>query len=171
MKKILITGAPGVGKTTLVRALAESLSPRVIAGFYTQEIRVGGARKGFEAIALASESRHVLAHIDLESPYKVGRYGVDVDGFDRFIEAIGFSSVGSEIILIDEIGKMECFSGKFRGMVRDVMSSARPVVATVALDGRGLIADVKLRRHATLHHLDHANRDSLLAQIRADFNA
>jgi nucleoside-triphosphatase len=171
MKRILITGAPGVGKTTLVRSLAEALVPRDIVGFYTQEIRVGGARRGFEAVAFASKSRHVLAHVDLQSPYKVGRYGVDIEGFDRFIEAIAFSGGSSEIILIDEIGKMECYSGKFRAMVRDVLSSDRIVVATVALDGRGLIADVKLRRHATLHHLDRANRDSLLPQIRADIEA
>lgn len=92
VKNFLITGAPGAGKTTLIKKLADGLRHLNPAGFYTSEIREGGVRRGF---ALASfdkntDERGVLSHVDFKGPYRVGKYGVDVEGLETFISGLSF---------------------------------------------------------------------------------
>ena len=84
-KNLLITGLPGVGKTTLMRKVYEALKNFHPVGFYTAEIREEGMRKGLELISLEGK-RGILSHVDIKSPYRVGRYKVDVRGFEDFLE-------------------------------------------------------------------------------------
>jgi len=76
-KNILITGLPGTGKTTLLRKIAEELKPFHPVGFFTSEIREANTRKGFELRSLNGK-KGLLAHVDITSPYRVGKYKVDV---------------------------------------------------------------------------------------------
>ena len=83
--KTLIAGRPGVGKTTLIRKIVEQIQPLSMSGFFTLEIRTRGYRSGFELRGLNGD-RSILAHVGLESRYRVGKYGVDAQGFDVFLE-------------------------------------------------------------------------------------
>ena len=159
---ILLTGRPGIGKTTVIRRLAELLPGRAIAGFYTDEIRVAGQRQGFRVTAFSGVSG-VLAHAKTHSSHRVGRYGVDVEAFER----IALPELGrrAEVLLVDEIGKMECFSTRFVQAVRNVLEGSTPLVATVARSGSGFIADVKRRRDVELWEVTAQDRDELPGQI------
>jgi nucleoside-triphosphatase len=159
---ILLTGRPGSGKTTVVRRLAELLASRTLAGFYTEEIRVAGQRQGF-AIRTFSGTTGTLAHTRTCGPYRVGRYGIDVAAFERVVLPELARPAG--VLLIDEIGKMECFSAPFVQAVRDLLDGPAPIVATVALHGTGLIADVKRRPDAKLLKVTPGTRDALPAQL------
>lgn len=164
----MITGVPGVGKTTLVRAIAAKLADYLPVGFYTAEIRERGARKGFELASLDGR-RGVLSHVDIRGGPRVGRYGVDVEGFDRFIDAIQWFAPDSGLAVIDEIGKMECFSSKFQGLVRRLLQSDTPVLATTARKGSGLISEVKQRSDVELLELTSRNRDVIINEVAARF--
>jgi nucleoside-triphosphatase len=163
-KKIFITGLPGVGKTTLVLKIAEALRDTKPVGFYTTEIRERGARQGFEMRSFSGE-KGILSHIDIRSRYRVGKYGVDVEGFEKFLRAIPFFQEEGGIIIIDEIGKMECLSAEFRKLVGEILESDWILIATVALKGEGLIRQVKERRDILLSTLRPDNRDQLLGEI------
>lgn len=163
---MLITGAPAVGKTTLIRRLVSELDRLRCAGFYTAEIREGGMRKGFELVGLDGQ-KQLLAHVALDSPCRVGRYGVDVNGLDRFLETIDFSPSKADVAIVDEIGKMEMFSKKFRLLLDALFASDQQLVATIAAKGPEAIQRLKRRRDVILIEVTRSNRTALVAKIVA----
>jgi len=164
IENILITGQPGVGKTTLMKKLAEDLRDLRPVGFYTAEIREEGMRKGFELISLSGQEG-ILAHIDIRSPYRVSRYRVDIRSFEDFLDSITFLDPSTNLIIIDEIGKMECFSDKFRTLIRKILDSDKLLIATISLKGSGLIAEIKKRNDIKLFEMKQNNRDGLLIEV------
>ncbi len=157
---LLLTGPPGIGKTTVVQRVAEHLSGRRLGGFYTQEVRDrGGRRVGFRGMTFTGE-RRLIAHVDFRGPARVGRYGVDVAAVAALAGSLA-TDTGVDICLLDEIGKMECLSPAFVGAARGLFDSGVPVVATVAWRGGGLIAEVKARRDVEIWEVEHDNRERL----------
>ncbi len=120
---ILLTGRPGVGKTTVIMRLADRLTDRQVSGFYTDEIREGVKRLGFRATTLAGGTC-VLAHVDIRSRQRVGRYGVDVGAFEQLV--LPELRRRCKVVLIDEIGKMECFSSPFVELIRHLLDDPTP---------------------------------------------
>jgi nucleoside-triphosphatase len=168
-KNLLITGLPGVGKTTLIRELCQALRDFHPVGFYTAEIREEGMRKGFELVDLEGK-RGVLSHVDIKSLYRVGRYKVDVSGFEDFLDGISFFDSSSHMIMVDEIGKMECLSDKFEKILKEILDSEKWVIATIALKGSGLITEVKKRQDIKLFEITQNNRDVLFSEILKEIN-
>lgn len=163
----LITALPGTGKTTAIKSLASALEPGAFSGFYTQEMRVSGTRTGFKAVTF--EGREViLAHVSFKSGPRVGKYRVDVSGFEEAaVPEIDPRLVDRRLFVIDEIGKMECESGYFVECVMEILERGMDLVATVALRGGGLIDKVKRRPEVVTHKLDRDNRDRLPLAIAA----
>jgi nucleoside-triphosphatase len=163
---LLLTGPPGVGKTTAMRRAVEELSELRIRGFTTEEIREAGQRVGFR-ISTFDGDEAVLAHVKIRSPNKVGKYAVDLSALDR-IGASQFSRCSTrEVVFIDEIGKMETLSADFVEKVESLLNSRVVLVATVGLRGRGFIEEVKRRPDVLLRTVDRSNRDRLPAEIAA----
>jgi nucleoside-triphosphatase len=163
--KILLTGPPGCGKTTAVMKVVGALDKRLrMAGFYTEEIRTAGVRKGFRWQRLDGRTG-TLAHVDIKGPHRVSKYGVDVEGFEKdAVSVLDPDARAVDLFVIDEIGKMECFSGKFVEALRRLLDSDRSLLATVAQKGSGLIREVKNHPDVELLHLSAASRDEVTQQ-------
>src|SRR3972149_6583003 len=104
-RNLLPPGAPGVGKPTLIQRALDNLPPDAASGFFTHELREAGRRAGFAVKTLTGES-DVLAHVNINSRYCVGRYGVDLAAFERLVlPAIDPDRVRAPLLVVDEIGK------------------------------------------------------------------
>ena len=163
--KVLLTGLPGCGKTTAIIQIANNLAHRKVAGFYTQEIRQADVRKGFRWRRFDG-TEGILAHIDVKSPFRVGKYRVDVAVFEKLVvPVLDIDKTDAELFIIDEIGKMECLSEKFTAVVRRLFASDRSVLATVAQKGTGLISEVKNYPDIKLFNLTRQNYDKTITEI------
>jgi nucleoside-triphosphatase len=162
-RSLLLTGPPGVGKTTVLRRLAARLDGYRVRGFYTAEIRARDRRHGFRLVGFDGTER-VIAHVDLGGPYRVGKYGVDVGALEASAALIA-ADAAAEVYLVDEVGKMECLSPGLVAAMRTLLAGATPVVATVALKGGGFIAEAKRKTGSTVWEVTRANRDVLPARI------
>jgi nucleoside-triphosphatase len=139
-------------------------------GFYTEEIRPGRERTGFALRSLDGRAGR-LAGVDISGRHRVGKYGVDVEGFERFLDAVDLNQPTAGLVMIDEIGKMECLSPRFQQMIREILASERLLIATVAQHGGGLIEEIKRRKDVRIYTLTVQNRDSIAESILMDVHA
>jgi nucleoside-triphosphatase len=167
IKNLLLTGAPGCGKTTVLERVVEHLGDLRLAGFLTLELREHGQRVGFEAVGLGGR-RAILFHLRFRSPVSVGRYVVEPDRLVSLIDEELFRPPGTvDALLIDEIGKMECHCPQFILAMRRLLTEAVSTVATIALRGGGFIAEVKNHPEVQIVEVTQANRQALPGQIAA----
>jgi nucleoside-triphosphatase len=159
-RHLLITGLPGAGKTTILMGLIRRFIDFAPAGFYTEEVRARGMRRGFSLKSLDG-LEGMLADVAFGGPRRTGRYGVDLEGFETFLASLDLLSCPSRLVFIDEIGKMECLSQRFVDLVETLLSSEKTVVATVARQGEGLIRKVKVRADSLLVEVTPMNRQAL----------
>jgi nucleoside-triphosphatase len=164
---LLLTGNPGIGKTTVICQVAAQLRKKGavrVSGFYTTEIREAGQRLGFRLISFHGDQT-TLAHVSFDHRARVGKYGVDVAAIDYFTELAIVTAENTDLYIIDEIGKMECLSLRFENRIQQLLHSDKPILATVANKGGGLIETVKHWPGSELWEVTYANRDLLPAQV------
>lgn len=164
VKNILITGKPGCGKTSLIREIIQELNLNA-GGFFTQEIRERGVRRGFKIITLNGKEG-ILADVTITSPYRVSKYKVNI----KDLEKIGVKSIlealkKNKIIIIDEIGKMEMFSEKFKKAVISALSSKNLVLGTIKLMPDSFTTKIKTRSDTKIFHLTLENRKEVKLAI------
>ncbi|MFZ5448493.1 MAG: nucleoside-triphosphatase [Thermodesulfobacteriota bacterium] len=160
--RILLTGPPQCGKTTVIQKVVAGFPGRV-AGFFTREVRDRGRRVGFEIITLDGNSA-LLSHVDFTGP-RVGKYGVNLDNFHRVALPTLEAAPGVDLIVVDEVGKMECLSDKFVAAMERLWAKPVPLVVTVAEKGGGLIAALKSKPDKILFAVTMSNRDALPVRI------
>ena len=158
-KNILFTGLPGCGKSTIIEKIVQRLD-RPRSGFFTREIRDRGRRVGFSITTLDGK-RGILAHIDIRSPKRVGRYGVNLQDIDTIAVPSVIPANDQVVVVVDEIGKMECFSALFRQTLIRVLDSANTLVGSIALKGDAFIETIKKRPDTLLILVSDKNRDYL----------
>jgi nucleoside-triphosphatase len=161
--RILLTGPPQCGKTTVVMRVVDRFPGRA-AGFYTREGREGGRRLGFEIVTLDGEKAW-LSHVDFPGPLRVGKYGVSLENLHRVGLPALTAAPGVDLMVVDEIGKMECLSLRFVEAMERLWDGPVPLLITVAEKGGGYIQRVKEKPEALLITVTPANRDALPAKI------
>ncbi|KAL4844224.1 hypothetical protein H8958_008558 [Nasalis larvatus] len=179
-RHVFLTGPPGVGKTTLIQKASEVLksSGVPVDGFYTEEVRQGGRRIGFDVVTL-SDTRGPLSRVGLEPPpgkreCRVGQYVVDMTSFEQLALSIlrnadCSSGPGPRVCVIDEIGKMELFSQPFIQAVRQTLSTPGTIILGTIPVPKGkplaLVEEIRNRKDVKVFNVTKENRNHLLPDI------
>lgn len=167
--KVLITGEPGIGKTTIIKKLVKLLKDKAI-GFWTEEVRDPKThqRKGFKVVSTEGKSS-LFASKTFTSKHLVGSYGVNVQRFESVALEVLQKALDQKgkVVVIDEIGKMELFSKAFRELVVEFFYNPKyTVVATLPIrDVHPLVAQIRRLQGAVLLEVNKENRDHLPEQI------
>ena len=157
-KNIFLTGSPSSGKTVIIKQVIEKLNVPA-NGFYTEEERVGSRRVGFVIRGLDGRVGY-LAHRDIISDCQIRQYGVSIKNIET-IAVPSIAPVNNNVILLDGIRKMECFSKVFRLAVLEALNSSNIVIGTIALGGDDFIMKVRGREDVEVHEVTWNNRKLL----------
>lgn len=167
----LLTGKPGIGKTTTIKALIERIGVEHCGGFYTEEIRVRETRVGFRLVTLDGQTG-IFAHIKSESPIRIGRYGINPDCLESLgITAIKKAIETRKLVVIDEIGPMELYSEQFKRTIMDVFNNSSPCLATIALKPHSWLDKLKQHEGVMLYTLTSDNRVTIIDTLARHFAA
>lgn len=163
-KNVFITGIPGVGKTTLLKKLAHDLSMLVIKGFYKEKIIEDDLIRGYRVVSFDYHDQ-ILAHLFIEGPNKSDGFGVNLEGFEKFIlpqmEKINLV----DLFIFDEIGKMECMSGLFCKKLEEILAAPIPVIATYSHHSAFDLKKLKKRKDSTFLQMTTKNRDNIWKEV------
>ena len=162
---LLLSGMPGTGKTSIIKQAISGLGGRA-GGFYTEEMRSEeGNRKGFRLVTL--DGREVrLAHVRTDSRFRVGKYGVDIKGLDSVgVGALLEAAGQGKIIVVDEIGRMELLSEKFRDAVNRILDSGNIVLGTVMLNSHPFADAVKRHPGVRVVPVTGANKQQVTSSV------
>ena len=169
--KIGITGMPRVGKTQTLLKIIEKIekSGYILEGMITEPVIVKKKRVGFYVTDWQTKEKKVFAHIDFNKKYKVGDYGIDLNA----LEEIGIPAVEKaidddevDIIIIDEVGKMEMLSEKFCEIVTDALDSDKTLMVTLHKKSRTpLLQDIRRRDDIRILEVTAVNKNLLPYKI------
>ena len=162
---LLLTGSPGVGKSTVLLHIVEALKARGyrVGGMVTREARSNVMRVGFEILDLSSGRHGWLARVNEPVGPQVGRYRVNMHDLDGIgVQAILQAVESSDVVAIDEVGPMELFSERFRDAVKKAMESGKLVVGVVHWRATTkLIDELKANPDAEAYVVTRENREKL----------
>jgi nucleoside-triphosphatase len=165
--RLFLTGNPGVGKTTVIRAIIERLKGFACAGFYTEEVRRSGQRAGFRIITLDGQ-KATLASLGTQKP-TVGKYSVHVEEFEKLVlRYLDPLITPADLYVIDEIGKMELCSPQFKLGITELLAQPTNLLATITKRGNGFVDQIKRRGDVRVIEVTRKNRDELPEEIAAE---
>jgi nucleoside-triphosphatase len=162
---ILVTGPPGIGKTSTLRRSVKELKKReyAVGGMVCREVREGGVRVGFEIMDLSTGQRGWLAHVNQPEGPRIGKYRVNLTDLD----AVGVASIldalqNAAILAVDEIGPMELSSSAFSNALLRAVESSKPMLGTIHYGLKDpIISSIKEREDVEILKVTYENRESL----------
>jgi nucleoside-triphosphatase len=171
----LLTGDPGVGKTTVVSKVVWKVqaSGYSVGGILTRERRNHGRRTGFEIIDLLSGKTGELSSSELRTGPKVGKYAVNIQEFEKIgVNALKMAIDKADVVVCDEIGPMELLSPAFRRTATELLhETEKPKILVLHKRLKDPLLDAfRAAKECRMTEVTYENRDSLASEIVDEVN-
>lgn len=167
-KSLLLTGSTGIGKTTIIRKVADALGDRA-GGFYTEELLAPGGRHGFKLTTLSGKTVPI-AHKDLKPPKypQEGRFGVDTRALEKVgVRALEKAMEENRIVVVDGINLVTLYSKRFLDVLMGGVLGGAHIVGTL-MDKSHPEADAfRYISKISIWEVDRRNRDIMHKQVLA----
>lgn len=161
---ILLTGKPRTGKTTLLKRIIKGLKFSC-GGFYTEEIVKDNQRVGFKIKTLDGEEG-ILAEKHRKSRFRLGKYGINLEDLEGIgVKAIEEALKTKQIVVIDEIGKMELFSRRFKNAVLKTLDSGKRLIGVIHLADDDFLNAIRARKDVVIFEVNLSNHEEVLKKI------
>ncbi|MFA6428929.1 MAG: nucleoside-triphosphatase [Patescibacteria group bacterium] len=159
---ILLTGLPGMGKTTVLERFLEAYKNDCF-WILSKELRNPlGERVGFEAVTSDGQSG-VFAHKEaIRSDDIIGSYHVDLTVVDKMFTESILREIRTPqgLFVLDEIGRMEMLSKNFVAAIDRLFETDQPVLATIR-HGDEWAEKYKTHQKAVVFEITEKNREEL----------
>ena len=160
---ILVTGPPGIGKTSILRRTVKELKNRQykVGGMVCREVREGGIRVGFEIRDLSTGQRGWLAHVNQPTGPTIGKYRVNLTDVDVISAGSILDAIkNADMLAVDEIGPMELLSPAFSNALVKAVESSKPLIGTIHYRlSNSLVNNIKAREDTEILKVTYANRE------------
>lgn len=166
--KIGITGLPQAGKTqTLIKVIEMLESEGLKVGGMITEPMDESRRSGFYVIDWSNKEKGILASTDIKSKFTVGKFGIDLSVLEDIgVGALMKACEESDVIVIDEVGKIEVESEKFVNAVKFCLDVEKPMLITLHKKSRNpLLQDIRRRDDVRILEVTPINRNLLPYKI------
>ena len=171
---ILITGKPNTGKSTAIHKIVDMLGRKRCSGLLAEEILVNNERVGFSTYGIQSKDKITLAHVDIDKKYAVEIFGVDLKALESLSEKeldIALRDDKIKFIIVDEIGRMQVMSEKFRNLLDKIADSNKILIASICFEDEvEYIRDFKNRDDVELIILNEENRNEIPLKVIEEVN-
>lgn len=132
-----------------------------------------GRKVGFNIMDWGSKQEGLFAHVNFNTKFKAetedGVFAVDVEVLERIGVAAIEAAIKDEnvdIIIIDEVGKMEMHSERFCKTVTDCLDAPKPVIMTLHKKSRNpLLQDIRRRDDVRILEVTAVNKNLLPYKI------
>ncbi len=151
---LLVTGSPKTGKTILIKELLKEFKS-LSCGFITEELKKEGKRIGF-LLKTTDNTEFIFAQKGIKSKYKLKNYGINIEEFEEKALSL-LTKKDKRFIVIDEIGKMELFSQKFKEILKEILNSEKRIYGTIHREIKGFLKKIKERKDVYLLELKKRN--------------
>ena len=162
---ILVSGPPGIGKTSILRRTVKELKNRnyTIGGMFCREVREGGIRVGFEIKDISTGQRGWLAHVNQPTGPAIGKYRVNLTDLDVISTGSILNALkNADILALDEIGPMELLSPAFSNALIKAVESSKPLIGTIHYRlSTPLVSKIKAREDTEILKVTCENRENL----------
>lgn len=167
--KIGITGLPGSGRTELLLTLVDMLEAEnlKIGGVVTEPIREGDTVTGFKMIDYMTKEESVIAGTRITSRARIDEFGIDLDALGILaVNAIKRAVYHSDLVIIDEIGRIQLKSEYFNKAVLNALKASKPIIMTIYRKSRSsLLQDIRRRDDIRMLEVTPVNKGILPFKI------
>lgn len=164
---VFLTGPVQIGKSTLITAALDALQPERLGGFRTVSAKpeADGSRPVYLHPAAAQDQLcEVYNRVGIRRP------ALGIASFPDAFETAGLAALEDaedcDLVLMDEIGRMERHADAYSARIRTLLDGAVPILGVVQKKAdTPLAGDIRSHPNVRLLEVSAENRDTLLPEI------